>query len=228
MTKAVIFDLFETLVTEWGHEKYTKRKMCADLGLPYEGFSAHWEILHEKQYRGGISFEDSIRYVGKICGFSVPEERVRYVQAQRTETKAACFAKEYMHPGILPMLTALRESGYTLGILSNCSGEEVETVRESLLAPLFDGIVFSHETGLCKPEREIYRLAADTLSVKTEECVFIGDGGSRELYGAAEAGMAAYRAMWYIRQMPFAVKEMPFVMLETPLDVMKVLSAPGQ
>ncbi len=25
--KAVVFDLFETLITEWGHEKYTKRKM---------------------------------------------------------------------------------------------------------------------------------------------------------------------------------------------------------
>ena len=227
MTKAVIFDLFETLVTEWGHEKYTKRKMCADLGLPYEGFSAHWEILHEKQYRGGISFEDSIRYVGKICGISVPEERIRYVRARRTETKAACFAMEHLHPGILPMLTVLRERGYRLCILSNCSGEEVETVRGSLFAPFFDGIVLSHETGLCKPEREIYQLAADTLSVETEECVFIGDGGSRELYGAAEAGMRVYRAMWYLRQMPDPVKEMPFGILETPWDVLGVLPGPS-
>lgn len=28
---AVIFDLFETLITEWGHKKYTKREMCSDL-----------------------------------------------------------------------------------------------------------------------------------------------------------------------------------------------------
>ena len=25
--KAVVFDLFETLITEWGHEKYTKRML---------------------------------------------------------------------------------------------------------------------------------------------------------------------------------------------------------
>ena len=226
MTKAVIFDLFETLVTEWGHEKYTKRKMCADLGLPYEAFSAHWEALHEKQYRGEISFADSIRYAGGMCGIPVPAEKIRYALARRVETKAACFGEESMHPGILPMLAALRERGYRLCLLSNCSGEEVESIRESILAPYFDGIVLSHETGYCKPEREIYRLAADILSVETEECVFIGDGGSRELYGAAEAGMRAYRAMWYIRQMPDAVKEMPFGMLETPEDVLGVL--PGQ
>ena len=26
--KAVIFDLFETLITEWGHKKYTKNENC--------------------------------------------------------------------------------------------------------------------------------------------------------------------------------------------------------
>lgn len=33
MYKAVIFDLFETLITEWGHRKYTKNELCADLGI---------------------------------------------------------------------------------------------------------------------------------------------------------------------------------------------------
>ncbi len=41
--KAVIFDLFETLITEWGHKKYTKNEMCADLGLERERFDAYWE-----------------------------------------------------------------------------------------------------------------------------------------------------------------------------------------
>ena len=29
--KVVIFDLFETLITEWGHKKYTKNEMCVFL-----------------------------------------------------------------------------------------------------------------------------------------------------------------------------------------------------
>ena len=41
--KAVIFDLFETLITEWGHKKYTKNEMCADLGLERGRFDAYWD-----------------------------------------------------------------------------------------------------------------------------------------------------------------------------------------
>lgn len=224
MKKAVVFDLFETLVTEWGHDKYTKKKMCADLGLPVEHFSVHWESLHEKQYRGGITFADSIRYAGAQCGMKIPEETIRYVQKRRMETKTACFAPEYLHPEILSMLTSLREIGIRTVILSNCSEEEVETVRQSILAPLFDGIILSHETGLCKPEPAIYRLAAETIGVQPEDCLFIGDGGSRELYGAAETGMQACRAMWYIRQMPGEIREMPpFPLLESPAEVLTVL-----
>ena len=42
--KAVVFDLFETLVTEWGHEKYTKRLMCKDLGVDIDSFSAIFQL----------------------------------------------------------------------------------------------------------------------------------------------------------------------------------------
>jgi len=33
--KAVVFDLFETLVTEWGRPKYTTREVATDLGIDY-------------------------------------------------------------------------------------------------------------------------------------------------------------------------------------------------
>ena len=34
--KAVVFDLFETLITEWGHKKYTKNERCSDMGIERE------------------------------------------------------------------------------------------------------------------------------------------------------------------------------------------------
>ena len=48
--KAVIFDLFETLITEWGHEKYTKRQMCADLGVDKDRFNVFWKEKEEDRY----------------------------------------------------------------------------------------------------------------------------------------------------------------------------------
>ena len=61
--KAVLFDLFETLITEWGHKKYTKREMSADLGIDREAFNRYWEEKTEERYTGGISFEESLDYV---------------------------------------------------------------------------------------------------------------------------------------------------------------------
>lgn len=223
MAEAIIFDLFETLITEWGHEKYTKRMMSEDLHVPEKDFADCWESLHEVQYRGGITFEESLRYVGGKLGVPVDDALIRRMTRRRTETKSACF--DFLHPDIVPMLRELRRRGYKLGILSNCSEEEVGIVRESVLAPLVDVMVLSHETGLCKPEAAIYRLAAEKLGVETADCIFIGDGGSRELYGAAQAGMQPYRAMWYIREMPTPVAEQPeFVMLEAPMEVLNILN----
>ena len=77
--KAVIFDLFETLITEWGHEKYTTRRMCADLGLPYEAARPLWEAMHERQYRGTLSFGDSLRELSAALGMDVDEARIAHV-----------------------------------------------------------------------------------------------------------------------------------------------------
>ena len=40
-----------------------------------------------------------------------------------------------------------------------------------------------------KPDIHIYELAMRRLGVPPEICLFVGDGGSDELYGAKSAGM---------------------------------------
>lgn len=222
MVRAIVFDLFETLVTEWGHEKYTKRKMSADLGCPLDGFSKLWEGLHEDQYRGRIGLEESLRYICGKLSVDVSDEGIEYVMQKRIKTKSACF--DHVHPDIYPLLCDLRERGYKLAILSNCSQDEVLMLKNSKFASLMDEMVLSCETGLCKPQGEIYRLAANKLRVKCDECIFIGDGGSEELYGAKQAGMQPYRAMWYILKMPSPIKEQPgFIRLKKPLDVLDII-----
>ena len=42
-----------------------------------------------------------------------------------------------------------------------------------------------------KPDPRVYALACNRLEVQPGECLFIGDGGSRELTGATNAGMGA-------------------------------------
>lgn len=53
----------------------------------------------------------------------------------------------------------------------------------------FDDVVFSCKVGLLKPNSQIYELAMQHLNVYPKQCLFAGDGGSRELYGAKFVGM---------------------------------------
>jgi putative hydrolase of the HAD superfamily len=61
------------------------------------------------------------------------------------------------------------------------------------IAPLLDATVFSVEVGRCKPDPLIYLEACRRLRVAPQECLYVGDGGSRELTGAAAVGMTAVR-----------------------------------
>ena len=61
----------------------------------------------------------------------------------------------------------------------------------------------------------------NTLNVKPEECLYIGDGGSNELEAAKKLGMKAMQAIWYLKEgttQPVSLKP-DFVQLETPLQV---------
>ena len=52
-----------------------------------------------------------------------------------------------------------------------------------------DATVFSCLAGVRKPDPRIYLLATEQLAVRPEECLYIGDGSSHELTGAASVGM---------------------------------------
>ncbi len=97
------------------------------------------------------------------------------------------------------VLTLLKVRGKRIGLVSNASTMEVTAWDQSPLAPLFDSAVFSCYVGYVKPDRRIYETCIDALGVAPEECVFIGDGGSEELEGARDLGMATIMIAGFIR-----------------------------
>jgi len=203
--KAVIFDLFETLITEWGHQKYTKKKLCSDPGIEKEVFDQYWDKKGKDRYIGKISFVDSIRYVCEKCGKQIDESTLSYITKKRITTKSACF--EHIHQDVFRLL-------------SNCSSEEVTVIKQSRIYTYFDQVVLSYETEMQKPDSRIYQTAAKLLGVVSDECVFVGDGGSSELEGAKAAGMMAIQAKWYTNQHPHKRDSIEsFLTAEQPLDV---------
>ena len=216
--KAVLFDLFETLVTEWGHKKYTKREMCADLGVDKDAFDPFWEEKEQDRYLGNIDFRDSILYACEKCGKKPDISVLAKVIDTREKTKSECF--NAVLPEVYQMLETLKDMGIKTAIVSNCSAEEVIGIRESGIYKYFDEVILSYEAGMQKPDECIYREAMDRLGLGPDECLFVGDGGSNELEGAQKAGIKAVQAKWYTNRFPAPRASMNgFLAAEAPADV---------
>ena len=53
---------------------------------------------------------------------------------------------------------------------------------------------------MVKPDSDIYQHACKNLGVAPSDCIFIGDGNSDELQGAAQVGMLPFCAAWFLRR----------------------------
>ncbi len=98
------------------------------------------------------------------------------------------------HTTLLPRvkegLTALREKGCVLGIITN--GDvymQNKKLDISGLRPFFDTVVVSGAEGVSKPDAEIFRRAAARLGVSPTDCIFVGDHPEKDILGAQSAGM---------------------------------------
>ncbi|HEX6677154.1 MAG TPA: HAD family phosphatase [Actinomycetes bacterium] len=90
-------------------------------------------------------------------------------------------------PEVAEVVLAARRAGIRTGLLSNSWGEG--RYERDRFAELFDGVVISGEVGLRKPQPAIYTLAASSIGVEPEACVFVDDL-YHNLEPARELGMA--------------------------------------
>ena len=222
MIKAVIFDVFETLITHYRAPLYFGTQMAADAGVPASEWLPLWRATERDRSTGVKSLEDVLAELLRTSDRFDPALLARMAQ-KRTATVKACF--DHLHPDILPVLAALRARGLKLGIISNCFSEEAAVLRQSIFAPQFDAMCLSYELGVMKPDPAIYRHCMKMLDVAPDECLFIGDGGSRELEAARKLGMTAVQAVWYLR--PGVTPSQPredFPQAQTPMDILNDLN----
>ena len=197
MIKAVIFDMFETLISYHTCPVYFGTQMAEDAGIPIAEFLAKWRATDYDRSTGKITVEEVLEQILKELG-CYSEELLQELVGKRCATIEMCL--KHKHSEIVSMLLALKAQGVSIGLISNCYLEEATRIRKSELFPYFDAVCFSNEQGICKPEKEIYHRCVEALSVQPEECLYVGDGGSRELETAEELGMKAVQATWYLKE----------------------------
>jgi len=187
--KAIIFDLFGTLVDNFTTSEYQRvlAEMSAVLKVPPEGFSRLWRDTFRRRVDGTHrTHQESIRYICRELGVTVTEEQVEEAAAIRLD-----YSFKTLKPRreAVPVIKKLKSMGYKIGLISDCSPETPTAWPKTQFNGLFDVTVFSCVAGVKKPDPRIYRIATDSLKVKPQDCLYIGDGSSTELTGARQAGM---------------------------------------
>ena len=81
---------------------------------------------------------------------------------------------------------------YRLGVVTNgyIDTQNEKLVRAGIL-DRFEMVLTSQEAGVVKPDPKIFALAAEKMGLKANECVYVGDTFSNDIYGAIKAGMEA-------------------------------------
>ncbi len=197
MIKAVIFDMYETLITVFDGPGYTVTGIVRDSGIPEEAFFRVFTEAEKDRSTGKVTTEELIERLFEEYGTEARMSAGEIMQKLVNST-AAAFGR--MNPEIIPMLESLKKRGIKTGLISNCYSEETGLIKSSVLFPYFDAVCLSYEEGVRKPDPEIFERCLAKLGFTADECLYVGDGGSGELAAAKKAGMSAAQAVWYLRE----------------------------
>ena len=188
IVRAVIFDLFDTLVpfplAFWQETALLMgRAVCPD---GPERFVEWWTQDAAHQQRMSEPLPSSLR---RLC-----DERGLFPSAEAIA--GVLGASRRLHERLLgspradalDVLGQLRLQRVRLGLISNCSSDAAEVWPSSQLAPYFDVTLFSAVEGIMKPDARIYRAALARLGVRPDETIYVDDHVIA-LAGAAAVGL---------------------------------------
>jgi len=185
---AILFDFFHTLSAIETTNAPLPPETWEILGLERDVWRQAWRASTQARARGEITdLYEMFAAPARAVNPAMDEWLIRAAMQTRLDKFANALLR--ISPDVLETLAALRQRGKKLGLVSNADYSEIAAWPRSPLRAAFDTVVFSCQVGCCKPEPEIYLRACRDLDVSPGECLFVGDGGSQELWGAKQLGM---------------------------------------
>jgi putative hydrolase of the HAD superfamily len=185
---AVIFDFFGTLTRAY-RRSGAHAQVAVALGCDPAAFARLLNHTFPVRARGGYADVEAMvaglaRRLGRLPSAEQARAAARWrLRAVRDDIRLRSDATF--------TLRALRARGLRIGLVSDCSDEVPAMVAALPVAPLLDAAVFSVDLGVTKPDPALYAEVCARLDVAPAECLYVGDGGGRELSGARRAGMTA-------------------------------------
>jgi putative hydrolase of the HAD superfamily len=199
--KAVLFDFADTLVrTERFDYDTCLTKMLQSLSkngisVPFENFKQGYFDSRDRFYTETEKtleeqvFAERMRETLESCGvkLSANDERIQEV----AEAFSNCFIESLTIDDYLPSLLERLRKKYKLAVVSNMSLAEAifRSLRKLDIAKHFNAIIVSGVVGWRKPSPRIFLEALQTLCVKADEAVLVGDSPIADIGGAKKLGM---------------------------------------
>ena len=94
-----------------------------------------------------------------------------------------------LFPDVVPMLTTVRDRGYSVGVVTNYEGGLAQTLLDLGIAEYLSFAVTSEEVGVAKPNPPIFEEALERAGVGADEVVHVGDQPYSDVQGAAGVGI---------------------------------------
>ncbi len=189
MTKAIIFDLDNTLIDFMKIKKASIDAAVAGMisaGLKMsrdEATRTLFELYDEYGIEYQQIFQKFLEKVHKKVDFRILAAGIvayRKLQLGLLEP----------YPNVVPTLIKLKERGLKLAILSDAPRLKAWIrLTEMGLADFFDVVITFDDTGELKPSKVGFMMVLNELKVKPEEAVMVGDNQDRDIKGAKNIGM---------------------------------------
>jgi HAD superfamily hydrolase (TIGR01509 family) len=185
VVKACLVDVYETILDPDVESRV--QALAAFAGVDADVWFAEWIKTGAERDRGKLSVASSFAQTLAACGIEPERELVDDLARLDAE-----LMREYcrLYDDSVPFLTALREQGILIALVSNC-GDTTRSLLDYLgIPPLADSVVLSCEVGSMKPSPDIYVSALEDLGVAATDAVMIDDQPSF-CVGAEAVGVRA-------------------------------------
>ncbi|HEX5069021.1 MAG TPA: HAD family hydrolase [Vicinamibacterales bacterium] len=203
--RGVLFDMDDTLFDHNFATITALERLCveepaftcwpvAELRTRYSALleELHVDVLSGRRTIPEARYERFRRLLSDATNAPVAGERPTALSAFYREAYEAAWRAV---PGAIALLTALRERGIAVGIVTNnIADEQRQKMRRCGMESLVGALITSEEIGVQKPEPAIFQAALDAMDRPASECVMVGDAWATDIVGARNAGL---RPIWF-------------------------------
>jgi putative hydrolase of the HAD superfamily len=189
--RAVVFDFFGTLTPVSPSEAWASNaaRLAAVFGVPPGDLVRVLDESFPERISGALGdVQQTMQAIGDRLGVRLTDEQLDDASRTRRAVQESMFA---LRPEALRVIRQLRDHGFRIGLVSDCTSELPDAWPGLPLASLVDAPVFSCVERTRKPDPRLFHAVAERLPAEPDACLYVGDGGGHELTGASGIGMRA-------------------------------------